>query len=362
MPYRRKDSAVWWASYADPSGQRVRRATGTTDRKEAEALEAKWKLESFRTTQWGEEPSRSFAELMVPYLKASATEKRSPDRDRYIVARLREFFDGKDLRSLGAKDVRAYIQHRQAKKIGPATINRELGLLSAALNWAKRDLEWQLPNPVMGRLLRAPEGRLRWLSREEAERLVNAARGQPRAPYLVDFLELALHTGMRRGEILGLEWQRVDLKEGLIYFRGIHQKNGKLGSVPLNETAKAALARRETFRRAHCPHTRWVFAHKDGSRIQAVKRAFSAACATAGIEDFRIHDLRHCCAAWLVQAGVSIRAVAELLRHDDIRVTMRYAHMAPETVRAAVSVLDAESRFGHGDVSDQREKEVNALI
>ncbi len=76
---------------------------------------------------------------------------------------------------------------------------------------------------------------------------------------------------------------------------------------------------------------------------------------------FRIHDLRHCCAAWLVQAGVSIRAVAESLRHADIRVTMRYAHMAPETVRAAVSVLDAESRFGHVTGLRQREEGGNAL-
>lgn len=298
---------------------------------------------------------------MVHYLKATSTKKRSHERERYLIARLREFFGKSDLRTLGPKDVRAYIEFRQATKVGPATINRELGLLSAALNWAKRDLEWQLPNPVMGRRLRPPEGRLRWLSREEANRLVAAARDLPRAKYLRDFLEIALHTGMRRGEILGLEWGRVDLKEGLIYLRGIHQKNGKLGSVPLNETAKAALTRREQFRREYCPNAGWVFAQKDGERIQSVKKAFATACAAAEIEDFRIHDLRHCCAAWLVQAGVSIRAVAELLRHADIRITMRYAHLSPETVRAAVSVLDAESRFGHGAESEKREKEDNAL-
>lgn len=77
MPYRRKDSAVWWAPYVDASGQRVRRATGTTERKEAQTLESKWKLEAFRTEQWGEIPSRTFAVLMVPYLKATLTEKRS---------------------------------------------------------------------------------------------------------------------------------------------------------------------------------------------------------------------------------------------------------------------------------------------
>lgn len=361
MPYRRKDSAVWWASYVDASGQRVRRATGTTERKEAQALESKWKLEAFRTEQWGEEPSRTFAELMVPYLKATLTEKRSPERDHYIVSRLRECFGGKDLRTLSPKDIRAYIEHRQASDIGPATINRELGLLSAALNWAKRHLEWQLPNPVTGRLLRAPAGRLRWLSREDASRLVMVAEKQKRAPHLVEFLEIALHTGMRRGEILGLEWRRVDLSAGLVYFQGEHQKNGKLGSVPLNDTAKAAMQRLQAFRNKHCPTSEWVFAHRDGSQIQSVKRAFATACRVAGIKDFRIHDLRHCCAAWLVQSGVSIRAVAELLRHADIRVTMRYAHLSPETVRAAVSVLDTGSRFGHVVSLGQREQGGNAL-
>ena len=67
----------------------------------------------------------------------------------------------------------------------------------------------------------------------------------------------------------------------------------------------------------------------------------------AGIKDFQIHDLRHCCAAWLVQSGVSFRAVAELLRHAEIQVTMRFAQLSPETVCAAVAVLDTESRFGH---------------
>ncbi len=69
MPYKRKDSPIWWASFTDPSGQRIRRSTETTDRKEAEALEAKWKLEAFRVKHWEEEPTRTFEELAVRYLK-----------------------------------------------------------------------------------------------------------------------------------------------------------------------------------------------------------------------------------------------------------------------------------------------------
>ena len=82
MPHKRKRSRYWWVSYIDPSGKRVRRSTGTTDRKEAEALEAKWKLEAFRVQQWEEQPSRSFEELMVAYLNATQQEKRSAERDR----------------------------------------------------------------------------------------------------------------------------------------------------------------------------------------------------------------------------------------------------------------------------------------
>ena len=128
----------------------------------------------------------------------------------------------------------------------------------------------------------------------------------------------------------------------------IHQKNGKFGSVPLNRDAREALLARAQFRAAHCPTSPWVFCQEDGSPIQSVKRSFATACRRAGIEDFHPHDLRHTCAAWLVQSGVPIREVAELLRHADIRITMRYAHLAPDNVRAAVTRLENdESRFGH---------------
>ena len=87
-------------------------------------------------------------------------------------------------------------------------------------------------------------------------------------------------------------------------------------------------------------------------RIRDVKRSFGTACRRARIEDFRFHDLRHTCAAWLVSAGVPLTEVRDLLGHSSVKVTERYAHLAPENVRAAVAVLDAgESRSGHVAVS-----------
>jgi integrase len=308
-------------------------------------LLAKWKLEAHQEKNWGREPVRTFDELMLHYLDGPSTRKRDQERDRYSAKQLYPIFSGRELNTLGAADVSAYIKQRLQAGIEPGTINREIGLLSTAINWARTELEWEIPNPAQGRRLKEPEGRIRWLTRPEAERLLRHARP---TPHLVDFIQLGLHTGMRKGEMLGLEWSRVDLQEGLVYLGSQHQKNGRHGSVPLNARAREALLSRDAFRRKYCPDSPWVFCNRAGERIQNIKKSFATACAKAGLEDFHPHDLRHTCATWLVQAGVSIREVAELLRHSNIQVTMRYAHLAPDNVRSAVQRLEGiESRFSH---------------
>jgi integrase len=351
MPYKPKDrkgnpTSIWWAKYTDSSGQSVRRSTGTQDLTEAKALEAKWRAEAHQQKHWGKEPDRDFDVMMESYLRAHA-HKRSAARDLEITRNLRAFFRGRVLNGLKAADIRGYIEERQAKGTAPGTINRELALLSAALNFMRREYEWQVPNPVTGRKLREPEGRLRWLTREEAEHLLSMAETESRAPHLPDFIRLALHTGMRRGELLGLEWKRVDLKAGLIHLEAVHTKTAKRRSVPLNETARAAIVARMKFRMKHCPGSPWVFCDKDGSRLASVRKAFESACRRAGIKDFTIHDLRHTCAAWLVSNGAQLAAVRDLLGHSTIKMTERYAHLAPENVRAAVSLLEGGARFGH---------------
>ncbi|WP_407635345.1 tyrosine-type recombinase/integrase [Methylohalobius crimeensis] len=354
--YKRKDSPYWWASYTDASGKRTRRSTGTADRREAEALLSKWKLEAYRTSKWDEQPARTFDELMLEYLSAVTPTKRGGgERDRYSIKRLAPHFTGRELHTLTPVDITQYIAQRRHDGAAPGTINKELGTLSAALNWARRDLGWDVPNPVIGRKPKEPEGRIRWITRAEAASLIAAASQEPKAPHLPDFIRLGLNTGMRRGEMLGLEWRRVDLQASLVYLEAAHQKSGKVGSVPLNREAREAILSRARFRAEFCPASPWVFCNKNGTRIKALRRSFDTACRKVGIEDFHIHDLRHTCAAWLVQAGVSIREVAELLRHSDIRITMRYAHLAPDNVRAAVAALEAPtSRFGHTRDSSKR--------
>ncbi|MCI0440066.1 MAG: recombinase XerD, partial [Chloroflexi bacterium] len=126
MPYRRKDSPVWWVSYTDASGKRVRCPTGTTNRKEAEALEAKWKLEAHQERHWDKPPSRAFDEVLLVFLQATQEVKRSARDDRLHARRLREVFGGREMNGLQPADIRAYIARRKADGVSNATVNREL--------------------------------------------------------------------------------------------------------------------------------------------------------------------------------------------------------------------------------------------
>lgn len=347
MLHKRTDSKFLWVSFTDASGKRTRRSTGTSDRKEAEAMAAKWRLETFQAKQWGKQPSRTFDELMLAYLKATENEKRSAKRDKCSAKHLYQFFTGHQLEVLKGYDIRAYIVVRKSEGAAQGTVNRELGLFSSAINYARNEWDWDIPNPVMGKRLREPEGRIRWLTKEEAKQLIEAAGTDSRAAHLPDFIRLAVNTGMRRGEMLGLEWRHVDLKANLVRLDSEHTKAGKRRGVPLNDEARSAILNRARFRAEHCPDSPWVFSNRKGERIGSVKSSFASACKSVGIEDFTLHDLQHTCAAWLVSAGASLIEVRDLLGHSTIKMTERYSHLAPDNVRVAVARLDDRSRFGH---------------
>lgn len=347
MLHKRTDSQFWWVSFTDASGKRTRRSTGTSNRKEAEAIAAKWRLETFQANQWGKQPSRTFDELILAYLKATEDEKRSAERDKYSAKHLYQFFTGHQLEVLKGSDIRAYIVARKSEGAAQGTINRELGLFSSAINYARNEWDWDIPNPVMGKRLREPEGRIRWLTKEQAAQLIKAAETDSRAAHLPDLIRLAVNTGMRKGEMLGLEWARVDLRTNLVRLDSEHTKAAKRRGVPLNDEARSAILSRANFRAKYCPDSPWVFSNRKGERIGSVKTSFASACEIAQIKDFTFHDLRHTCAAWLVSAGASLIEVRDLLGHSTIKMTECYSHLAPDNVRVAVSRLDERSRFGH---------------
>lgn len=268
---------------------------------------------------------------MDGYLADIVNEKRH-DRAFWAAARLTDSFTGVAIPDINGAMLGRYRQRRRDDGVKAATVDKELRVLSAAINHAIREWSWPITNPIKIRWQKRP-GRIRWLKRDEATKLIEAARTVRQGEHLPDLITAAVNTGMRKGELLGLEWPRVDLKRGLVYLEPDDQKGGEYSAVPLNAAAKAALERQQG------NHKQWVFVYKE-LPIGDVKKGFATARERAGIADFHFHDLRHTCAAWLVQAGVPIRTVAEILRHKSIQTSMRYAHLAPDNARKAVAAIN----------------------
>ncbi len=184
----------------------TRRSTGVpiTDDPQglkAQAIRASWRTERHAETT-GE--GATFDDLMMLYLDQVTPTKRAPDRDHWSAKALFPVFSGKHLNDIGAAEVRGYIASRTAKGIEPGTLNKEIGLMSAAINWARRELEWEILNPWESRRLMEPAGRNRWLTPEEAERLLATAETRKdRYPWLHDFIRLGLHSGLQPGEMPG---------------------------------------------------------------------------------------------------------------------------------------------------------------
>jgi site-specific recombinase XerD len=178
--------------------------------------------------------------------------------------------------------------------------------------------------------------KLRWLNRKEEKAVRKAIRTDAAsgAAHEAEF-DLALNTGMRRGEQFFLEWRDCDLKRGKLTVKG------KTGVRPIeaNRNARAAL------RRLHKISGAGKYVSPDASDDvkRDARRWLEHAVKDAGIDHFRWHDLRHTFASRLVMAGVDIRTVQELLGHKSITMTMRYAHLAPSHLRAAVEKMNEEA-------------------
>jgi integrase len=146
---------------------------------------------------------------------------------------------------------------------------------------------------------------------------------------------LAVHTGMRKGEILGLEWERIDLSSARITL--YRTKSGKPRGIPINRDVYESLLAVEP---DPAKRTGLLFRKPDARAWGQIRRAFEGALAKAGIKDFRFHDLRHTAASHLVMRGATLRDVQEILGHADLKMTQRYAHLSPAHLRGAVERLE----------------------
>ncbi len=161
----------------------------------------------------------------------------------------------------------------------------------------------------------------------DIEKLLNSCRA-----HLKPIVELALHTGMRKGELLNLKWDQV--RDGFIYLK--ETKSGKSRQIPYDGRVAQVLKELQIRNKWKSPH---IYVGPDGERLGDVKKGFNAACRRAGIEDFHFHDLRHTFASHLVIKGANLKAVQRVLGHSDSKMTDRYSHLSPDHLRESVNLL-----------------------
>jgi integrase len=224
-------------------------------------------------------------------------------------------------------------------KRSPSTVNRYLAYLSHPLTVAVREWQWLDSNP-MRRVskLKEPRGRVRFLSNEERERLLKACRERG-DPLLYPLVVLALSTGARQGELLGLRWPDVDLRRRVAL---IHEtKNEERRALPLSGLAYSLVRDLKKLRRLD---TDLVFANAKG-RALFPRKAWDEALRAAEVDDFRFHDLRHSAASYLAMNGATLAEIAEVLGHKTLAMVKRYSHLTEAHTAGVVARMN-EAIFG----------------
>jgi integrase len=332
--YRRPDSGYWWINATLPNGKRIRQSTGTKQREEAEAYLAKIKLDAYKQTHFGIKPERTWQEAVVRYLTIKSGLKSFNDIRR-ICTKLDPALGTLTLNQINGDVVWSVTQRLMKTGIKPATINRYLSLIRNLLKTARDEWQWIDSIPKV-KLLSGEVERDRWLTVEEAERLISNC-----PPHLAAIVRFALSTGCRAGEITNLEWDRVDLARKTAWLN--ETKNGTPRGVPLNKDAVIVLEEQLG------KHERCCFTYEGKPIVRShCNTAWYNALEKAGLEDFRFHDLRHTWASWHRQAGTSCDELKDLGGWKTRSMVDRYAKFATENLAFAASRIE----LGRGNKDD----------
>jgi integrase len=281
-----KRGRIWWMRYARPDGRIIYESTGKTTFRDAQYVLAcrRKEVTEGKFPETRRIKNHSFEELALIYDQWVQNQRSYKTSRKYVIKHLKEVFGTTALGTFTTRMVEQY-QSERLKERKPATVNRTLAILKHMFTKA---VEWEMVHEqVLVKVRRVKQllennRRLRFLSVEECQQLIHSCD-----PHLRPIVIMAFNTGMRRGEILGLTWDQVDLKHGFILLEVT--KNGERKEIPINGMLRTTL--QGLTRHIDSPYVFWQ--GENGNRYKAVTRSFKTACTKAGIKDFHFHDLRH---------------------------------------------------------------------
>lgn len=312
-----KRGNTWWVDFVAPNGERIRRTTGTDQETLALEFHDRLKVELWRVHRLGETPKHSWNEAVVRWLKEQS-HKATIETDKIHLRWLDVFLGDKALDAINRDLVDKIKDAKAAEGVSNATVNRVLEVLRAILRKCVNEWEWLDRAPYI-RMLKEPTRRIRYLTHQEAQRLIAALPA-----HLADMAAFSLATGLRRANVTGLLWSQVDLVRKLAWIHPDQAKARKAIAVPLNVDAVMLIQKQIG------KHQQYVFSYRGSPIIQVSTKAWYKGLEAAGIENFRWHDLRHTWACWHVQNGTPIFALQELGGWESPEMVRRYAHLSAD--------------------------------
>lgn len=265
----------------------------------------------------GIKPRHSWNEAVVRYL-AETTHKASQVSDKIHLRWLDRFLGGVMLDTINRDLLEKIKAARLAEGLKNSTVNRTLEIVRAVLRKAAHEWEW-LDRALSIRMLPEPNRRVRWITQDEAERLIAALPA-----HLAAMVRFSLETGLRRANVTGLQWSQVDLSRRTAWIHPDQAKARKAIAVPLSAAAITVI--REQIGK----HPTHVFSYQGKSVIQVNTTTWRKALVRVGISSFRWHDLRHTWASWHVQAGTPLHVLQELGGWECVEMVRKYAHLSSD--------------------------------
>lgn len=333
MPVSRRPDSKYWQIKFKIAGRPVRRSSGVTDRTAAEELEQELRRNLWRQIKLGE---KHFSwNDAVAQCTLEDSHQPSWERTERSIERLNRFLDGSPLKEITRENIvkirSALERHTYAaaggikKPLSRATINRDLAVLRSILKRCAGDTRDGVNWEMLDACPKVPLFRLDkvdplWISRDQAHLLLGKF-----PPHTRGMMTMALATGMRRSNVTGMEWKRIDMKRRTYYVPASNAKGRKKGiTVSLNSDAIDILKQWEGV------HERYVFSFRKRAPIKQVATSmWRRVVKECGLEGVTFHSMRHSWASWHVQGETPLKMLQEMGGWATLEMPMRYAHLNP---------------------------------
>ena len=311
---QRGKKGILQVEYYDASGKRIRCSAGTDDWEAAREYRDRLQREAWREGRLSERPAATWEQAVMRWVQEQG-HKRSLKDDKMHLRWVRKYLDGKQLREITRPVLDRLAATKRVQGASNATVNRMTAVVRSILRRAERDWGWLDSAPAV-RMLPEGERRVRWLTRDEAARLIGEL-----PEHLAEMVRFTLATGLRESNVTGLTWAQIDLGRRTAWIHADQAKAKRAIAVPLNDDAV------EIIRRQVGKHSEAVFTYRGHPISRCNNSAWRKALERVGIENFRFHDLRHTWASWHVQAGTPLHVLKELGGWGDYKMVLRYAHL-----------------------------------